>query len=72
MFEHMITEDMKVNAKTTSRDDDCIDPNMRPVHFRPSLLDRILPTLGDAMISVWSQAEIPPACFRERRTSLCT
>lgn len=52
MFEHMIAESIKMNCRTTNRDDDRVDPSMRPVQFRPSLLDRILPFLGDALISV--------------------
>ena len=51
MFEHMIAENIKMSSRTTNRDDDQIDPSMRPVQFRPSLFDRILPFLGDAMIS---------------------
>ncbi len=52
MFEHMIAENIRMSSRTTNRDDDRIDPSMRPVQFRPSLLDRVLPFLGDAMISV--------------------
>jgi hypothetical protein len=52
MFEHMIAEDIKMSSRTTNREDDRIDPYMRPVQFKPSLLDRVLPFLGDAMISV--------------------
>ncbi len=50
MFEQVIAEKMKTSTKTTNRDDDCIDPSMKTVQFKPSFLDRLLPTLGDAMI----------------------
>ncbi len=60
MFEHMIAEKMKMNASTTNRDDDCIDPYMRPVQFRPSFIDRVLPALGDAMINVGLKLKYRP------------
>ena len=50
MFEHMIAEDMKMNTRNNYREDDCIGAYMKPVQFRPSLVDRVLPALGDAMI----------------------
>jgi hypothetical protein len=50
MFEHMIAEDMKMSTKNTHREDECIDAFMKPVQFRPSLIDRVLLALGDAMI----------------------
>ena len=52
MFEHMIAETIKMSNRTTNREDELIDPNMRPVQFKPSLLDRVLPSLGDAMINL--------------------
>jgi hypothetical protein len=52
MFEHMITEKIKINLKNSYRDDDGIDPFMKPVQFRPSFIDRTLLSLGEAMISV--------------------
>jgi hypothetical protein len=52
MFEHMIAENIKMNSRTTNREDDRIDHNMRPVQFRPSLLDRVLLSVGDLMINV--------------------
>jgi hypothetical protein len=60
MFEHMIAEKMKMSTKTTCRDNDCIDPNMRPVQFRPSLLDRVLLTVGDLMINVGLKLKFRP------------
>ncbi len=50
MFEQVIAEKMKTSTKTNHRDDDCIDPSMKTVQFKPSFLDRVLPTLGDVMI----------------------
>ena len=53
MFEHMTAEDMKMNNKSTSCDDnDGIDTFVNPVEIRPSLIDRTLLTLGDVMINV--------------------
>jgi hypothetical protein len=50
MFEQLIAEDMKLNTRNTYREDDCIDAYMKPIQFRPSLIDRVLTTLGDALI----------------------
>jgi len=52
MLEHMIAFDIKMNTKNTYRDDEWTDCYMRPAQLRPSLVDRVLPALGDAMISV--------------------
>jgi hypothetical protein len=52
MFEQLIAENMKINAKNTYREDGYIDAFVKPVQFRPSLIDRVLLTLGDVMISV--------------------
>ena len=60
MFEHMIAVNMKMNTKNTYREDECIDTFMKPVQFRPSLIDRVLPALGDAMISVGLKLKYRP------------
>ena len=51
MFEHMIAEDIMMRSRNRHRDDDGIRPDMKPVQFKSSLVDRILPLLGDAMIN---------------------
>jgi hypothetical protein len=60
MFEHMIAETLKMNTKNTYRDDDCIDAYMKPVQFRSSIIDRVLPILGDAMISIGLKLKYRP------------
>lgn len=52
MFEQLIAEDIKMRTRNTGRDEDGIDAAMKPVQIRASLIDRILPVVGDAMISV--------------------
>jgi hypothetical protein len=52
MFERMIAEDIKMNSKNTSREDECIDSYMIPVEHKSSIIDRVLIALGNAMISV--------------------
>jgi hypothetical protein len=52
MFEMRIVELMKMENRNTSEGLEDGHAMMRPVHFRPSLMDRFLPSLGEAMISV--------------------
>jgi hypothetical protein len=52
VFEQMIAEEIIMNSRNRHRDDDCIDPDMKPVQFKSSLADRFFPALGDAMISI--------------------
>jgi hypothetical protein len=52
MFEQRIVELMKLDNRNACDEFDQVQSNMRPVHFKPSLMDRVLPTLGEAMISV--------------------
>lgn len=61
MFEHMIIEKIKINLKNTYRDNDGIDPFMKPVQFRPSFIDRTLLSLGEAMISVGQKLKERPS-----------
>jgi hypothetical protein len=60
MFEHMIAEVIKMDTRTIYRDEDGIDSSMRPIQFRPSLLDRVLPRIGDAMIKVGLKLKYRP------------
>jgi hypothetical protein len=52
MFEQRIVELMKIENRNTCDEFEQVQANMRPVHFKPSLMDRVLPTLGEAMIRV--------------------
>jgi hypothetical protein len=60
MFEHMLAEELIANYKNTYREDDCIDPFMRPIQVRPSIIDRVLLVLGDTMISVGLKLKYRP------------
>jgi hypothetical protein len=60
MFEHMIAVEMKMNTKHTYRDDEGINTFMKPIQLRPTLIDRVLPALGDAMISVGLKLKYRP------------
>jgi hypothetical protein len=52
MFEQRIVELMKMENRNSRVEDDSGQSDIRPVHFRPSLMDRVLRTLGEAMISI--------------------
>ena len=60
MFEQLISERMRMNTRTTELDDDCISSSMRPVQFRPSFIDRVLPALGDALINAGLKLKYRP------------
>ncbi len=51
MFDQVIVEIMKRDLRTEYHDEDCSDSSMKPVQFRPSLLDRTLGAIGDSMIT---------------------
>jgi hypothetical protein len=52
MFELMIVEIMKMNQTTTNRWDESGQIYMKPMQIKPSLMDRILRSLGEALIWV--------------------
>ena len=52
MFEMMIVELMKMENRNTGDGLEDGHALMKPVHFKPSLMDRFLPSLGEAMITV--------------------
>ena len=52
MFEHMIAEVIKMNQKKDFPAGEWSMTSLRPVQIRPSLLNRVLPTLGDVMIRI--------------------
>jgi hypothetical protein len=52
MFEQRIVELMKTENRKTCDEFEQVHSNMRPVHFKPSLMDRVLPILGEAMIII--------------------
>jgi hypothetical protein len=52
MFEQRIVELMKMENRNAGDRDEQVQVGMRPVHFKPSFMDRVLPTLGEAMISI--------------------
>jgi hypothetical protein len=52
MFEMRIVELMKMENRSSSDRFEQSQASMRPVHFKPSLMDRFLPSLGEAMITV--------------------
>jgi hypothetical protein len=60
MFEQLIAEKILMDTKNTKRDDDCMDSYMKPVQLRSSFIDRVLPVLGDVMISVGLKLKYRP------------
>ncbi len=52
MFEMRIVELMKMENRNAGDGLEDGHTLMRPVHFKPSLMDRLLPSLGEALISV--------------------
>jgi hypothetical protein len=52
MFELMIVEIMKMDQKNANRWDESGQTFMRPVQIKPSLMDRVLRSLGEALIWV--------------------
>ncbi len=52
MFEMMIVELIIAENKKYNFDSDVGQSQMKPVQFRPSLVDRLLAVVGEAMISV--------------------
>ena len=52
MFEQRFVEFMKMENRSASEKDEQGYAAMKPVHFKPSLMDRVLPTLGEAMINI--------------------
>ncbi len=52
MFEQRIAELMKMENRGPGEGLEEGIPSGKPVQFKPSLMDRILPTVGEAMISL--------------------
>ncbi len=52
MFEQRFVEMMKLENRNVHIKDEQDFSALKPVHFKPSLMDRILPTLGEAMINI--------------------
>jgi len=52
MFEQIFVERMKVENRIVSDDDELGLANLKPVNRKLSLMDRVLPTLGEMMISI--------------------
>ncbi len=52
MFDQVIVELMKTDQRPNNHDDDCVDGYAKPVQFKPSLADRGLTAIGDAMINL--------------------
>lgn len=52
MFEQIFVERMKIENRIASDDDVLGLANLKPVQIKLSLMDRVLPTLGEVMISI--------------------
>jgi hypothetical protein len=52
MFEMMMAEKIKSENKTYRTVPELEPSNQKPVHFKPTLLDRVLPVVGQVMINV--------------------
>jgi hypothetical protein len=51
MFDQRFVEMMKMENRNIDDGCDQLHSFMRPVQFKPSLMERVLPALGEAMIS---------------------
>ena len=52
MFEMRIAELMRMENRNSRDGIDETHGSMRPIHFKPSIMDRFLPKLGEAMITI--------------------
>ena len=52
MFDQMIIERVRMDREKVFRDNDGIDPFMKPVQFKTSPINHFLSSLGDTMISL--------------------
>jgi hypothetical protein len=52
MFEQRFVELMKLENRNVHTRDEQDFSALKPVHFKPSLMDRVLPTLGEVMINI--------------------
>jgi hypothetical protein len=52
MFDHIGVELMKSENRSHCVESELGQSSMKPIHFKPSLIDRILAVLGEAMINI--------------------
>jgi hypothetical protein len=52
MFDHIVVELMKVENRSYIVESELGQYSMKPIHFKPSLLDRGLAVLGEKMINI--------------------
>jgi hypothetical protein len=52
MFDHIVVELMKVENRSHCVESELGQYSMKPIHFKPSLFDRLLAVLGEAMINI--------------------
>ena len=52
MFDPIIVELMKSENRSHCVESELDQFSMKPIHFKPSILDRLLSVLGEAMINI--------------------
>ena len=52
MFDHIVVELMKSENRSHYVESELGQYSMKPIHFKPSLIDRTLAVLGEAMINI--------------------